>query len=337
MLKEITTIKHIADYTGVSFKTVSRVINGSNGVRLEKRLKVEEAIKKFQYRPNIGARSIRTRLSQVVGFISDYITSTPFAVDVVHGAEVMAWEHDRMLLVVNTQSNRTVLEQAIEMMLSRQVEGIIYAAMYHREVEMPNSIKQVPAILVNCFSRDRSIKSVVPDEFEAGKCATEILIKKGHTRIALINLPDDSAAAQGRLAGYIYALEKYGITYNPNYVIPGIVRNTNGEKNIAHESAIHLLVQNNPPTAIFCGNDRIAMCVFDAVKENGCSIPDDVAIIGFDNQEVIATNLRPSLSTMALPHKKMGSWAIDQLLNCNDSDSLVQKKMECKYIMRKSV
>lgn len=331
------TIKQVADYAGVSFKTVSRVINNHDDVLTVTRQRVEEAIKILGYRPNLSARSMRTNRSQVIGFITDHIAVTPFAVDVVHGAETTAWEHERMLLVIDTRGLPERLEQSIEMMLNRQVEGIIYAAMYHRKVYVPESLKKVPAILVNCFASDRSIPSVVPDEFTAGKHATEILINKGHTKIALINLPKDSAAAQGRLAGYKSALKKHGIKYQPELILSGLIKTENGEDNRSYEVAAQLLSTKNRPTAIFCGNDRIAMRVYDAVRDNRLSIPDDVAIIGFDNQEVIAENLRPGLSTMALPHKEMGSWAINHLLDRDVINNADKCKLQCDFISRGSV
>ncbi len=332
------TIKQVAELAGVSFKTVSRVINGDKSVRPETRELVNAAIKQLGYRPHMSARVMRTRRSQVIGLITDLIATTPFAVDVVRGAETMAWKYERMLLVINTEGDPEMDRKSVEMMLSHRVEGIIFAAMFHREVTVPETIHEVPSILVNCYTSDRSLPSVVPDEYDGGFRATEILIQHGHERIALMNLPEESVAAKGRLKGYQDALEKYGLTFHPEWVRPGLVRTPEGEVNRAYVETRKLLEESKPPTAFFCANDRIAMHVYDAIKRSGLSIPDDIAVMGYDNQKIIAANLHPGLSTMALPHQAMGQWAVEQLMNASiNVDAPVQHKIQCTYVERESV
>lgn len=334
---ENVNIKTVADHVGVSFKTVSRVINNGKSVRTQTRQRVEQAIKDLNYIPNVNARSMRTNRSQIIGFITDHIAITPFAVDIVNGAEQTAWEYERMLFVIDTQGIPERLDQSITMLKKRKVEGIIYAAMYHQEVDVPESMRKIPTVLVNCFDKDRSLPSVVPDEFSAGEQATEILIRNGHRKIALINLPEECAAAKGRLAGYQNALKKNGIQLFPELVISGLVRTDECEENRSYDVAMNILSMKDRPTAIFCGNDRIAMQVYNAAKDLQLSIPDDVAIMGFDNQEIIAKNLKPRLSTMELPHNEMGVWAINYLYNNYESNENIQKEIKCKYIERSSI
>jgi LacI family transcriptional regulator len=126
------TIRDVAQRAGVSFKTVSRVLNDEPSVRPETRERVRAAIRELAYTPHHTARQMRTRRSKTIGFVSDEIATSPFAVDIVKGAQLAAWEHGMMLLVVNTERDPEVERASIASLLERRVEGIIYAAMFHR-------------------------------------------------------------------------------------------------------------------------------------------------------------------------------------------------------------
>ncbi len=332
----MTTIKQVADRAGVSFKTVSRVLNNDPNVATVTRERVLQAIEALDYRPNLAARHMRTGRSQIIGFITDEIATTPFAFNIVKGAQHQAWLNDQMLLVVNTERDPDIEENALNMMLQRRVEGIIYATMYHRAVNPPDLLREVPAVLLDCYSEDRSLPSVVPDEAYGGRQATEILLQKGHRRIGFINVDFvvNHPAAAGRLEGYRQALAAYGLPFDEELVRYG---NTMADQGYLHTRTLMKLP--NPPTALFCGTDRTAMGAYDALKELGLRIPEDIAVIGFDNQELIAAYVRPALSTMALPHYEMGEWSVQYLLEHPQAqpDKPVQAKILCPFIERESV
>jgi len=343
VMKNIVTIKDVARLAKVSFKTVSRVVNGEQGVSQATANKVRDAIEELQYIPNINAKSIRTNKSQVYGFITDQIATTPFAVDIIKGAQEAASKQNKLLVVINTHVDDVIDKQAVDMLLQRHVEGIIFAAMYHKKIDIPSALsKRVNLVLVNCFSDNPQIKSIVPDEFTGGYEATSKLLEAGHKNIAILNLPEESIAAKLRFRGYQEALRANGVTINEHYIKTAIDRTSDGEINRAYDIALELLELAKPPTAIFCGNDRIAMKVYDAIKSLDMKIPDDIAVMGFDNQEIIADNLYPGLSTMALPHEGMGKRAIELLAGADDeqtSDNSGDNQilLRCDYIMRRSV
>lgn len=331
------TIKEVAEAAGVSFKTVSRVINGDEKVRPETRAKVLDAVARLGYRRNQIARQMRTQRSQLIGFVSDEIVTTPFAFDIIKGAQQEAWRHDCMLLVVNTAGDRIRETEALDMLLTRQVEGVIYATMRHTIVELPDMLNEVPVVLLNCRAADDSLTSVVPDEVGAGYAATEILLRRGHRTIPFINLEASAIAAIGRLEGYKQALAAHDVPFDPTQV-----RSTFGKSPDGYDRASELLSEGPPPSAILCGNDAVAAGVYEAIKERGLRIPSDVAVLSFDNLELIATSLKPALSTMALPHLEMGEWAVRHLMRSSDRD--VQDRDEpthamlpCPYIERESV
>jgi LacI family transcriptional regulator len=210
--------------------------------------------------------------------------------------------------------------------------------MYHRPVHVPSSLSHVSVVLLDCYAEDRSLPSVVPDEVQGGRTATEVLLRKGHRRIGFINNIDPIPATSGRLEGYRQALESYGITFDP-----GLVRSGKSNAETGYRCGFDLMQLEERPTALFCFSDSIAMGAYDALRTLGLAIPGDVAVMGFDNLELVSTQLHPSLSTMALPHYEMGRWAIRYLLEHSDQSgdgqtlNPVQERIACSFIERSSI
>ncbi len=331
----MATIKDVAQLAGVSFKTVSRVINRSPYVRDEVRQKVLRAADALEYRPHHHARHLRTQRSKVFAFMSDDVATTPFAGQIIQGAQEAAWRREMLLLTFNTAGDPALEEAAVHAALERNVEGIIFATMYHRAVQLPEAAFQLPLVLVDCFARDRPVRSVVPDEVRGGFAATRLLLEKGHRRIAMINADPKYPAASGRLAGYQQALAGCGLT-----VETSLIRTGGWWQDDGYEHALALLERTPVPTAIFCASDRIAMGVYDALKEKGLRIPDDLSVVGFDNQELLAAHSRPTLTTVRIPYFEMGSWAVDQLLQGNPDGTQPAGepfKLDCRMVLRASV
>jgi len=326
----------VARVAGVSQTTVSFVINNVPNANIpqETRDRVWAAVEELGWRPNAIARGLSLQRSHTIGLISDEIAISSHAGKIIQGAQDAAWAQNKMLLVINTGSNPDIERVAVEMMLERQVEALIYATMYHRPVTLPAALRQVPTVLLDCYVEDRSLPSVVPDEVQGGRTATEALLQKGHRRIGFINNVDPIPATSGRLEGYKQALAAYDVPFDVGLVCSGAIGGAEG-----YHCAQELMRLPEPPTALFCFNDTMAMGAYDAVKELGLTIPDDVAIIGFDNLEVTAANLRPPLTTMELPHYAMGQWAVQYLFDHTDGphhDS-IQQTIACPLIERTSV
>jgi LacI family transcriptional regulator len=332
------TISDIARKAGVGVGTVSRVLNNDPKVKEQTRQKVQTIIKKLGYQPSFTARSLRTQKTHVIGFIADAVATTPYAVNVIKGAQDAAWEHGKLLLVVDADNDTTRREAALETMIERKVEGIIYAAMFHQEVALSKRFHDAPTVLVDCYSKDSTSPSVVPDEVQGGRLATEKLLERGHKRIAIITndkLSSGYPAPKGRLKGYKQALQKAQIPFDESLFLEG-----NSNADTGYERTVTLMHLKHPPTAIFCCTDRMAMGAYDALKKLGYSIPNDVSVVGFDNQDVIATYLYPPLSTVALPHYEMGQWAIRQLLSKNTLGAIQVKSqhiLPCPFIERASI
>ncbi|HEY0602170.1 MAG TPA: LacI family DNA-binding transcriptional regulator, partial [Herpetosiphonaceae bacterium] len=280
----------VAKAAGVSQTTVSFVVNDvvDANISQETRERVWAAVKALGWRPNAMARSLSLRRSQTIGLISDEVATSPHAGQIIQGAQDAAWAQTKMLLVVNTGSNPELEHAAVEMLLERQVEGLIYATMYHRPVQPSPLYAQLPTVLLDCFSPDRALTSVVPDGEQGGYDATLYLIQRGHRRIGFVNNDGPIPATLGRMEGYRKALAEAGISFDPQLIRTGL-----GVAAEGYRSTLDLLQQAERPTALFCFNDSMAMGAYDAIKQLGLTIPGDVAVIGFDNLELIATQLNP--------------------------------------------
>jgi len=326
----------IARQAGVSQTTVSFVLNNhasSANIPAETKERILETAKRLAYRPNLAARGLRTNQTHTIGFVADEITTTPYAVNIIKGAQDVAWAYGKLLLIVNIGSDTSIKETAIEMMLERQVEGIIYAAMYNHEVKLPANMYEGPAVLLDCFCANRTLPSIVPDEIQGGRTATEVLLKKGHRRIGFINELNPIPASSGRLEGYKQALQSYEIPFDESLVRLHHCNATGG-----YRGTLELMQLPEPPTAIFCFSDFAAMGAYDALRTLGISIPSEVAVMGFDNHELIAAQLTPPLSSIELPHYGMGKWAVEYLLE-HSGKSLppLQHTIPCPYIERQSI
>jgi LacI family transcriptional regulator len=327
------TIKDVAKLAGVSFKTVSRVINRSPHLKDDMRQKVLRAIDALEYRPHHNARHLRTGRSNVLAFINDDIAMTPFAGRIIQGAQEASWRHGMLLLTLHTGGDRSFERAAFQAALERQVEGIIFATMYHRVVEIPDPALELPLVLVDCFASNGQYTSVVPNEIGGGYAATKCLLEKGHRRIAMINADLKYPAAAGRLKGYRKALTEFGVKLDSSLLRTGGWWQEDG-----YEHAISLL--EVMPTAIFCVSDRLAMGVYDALKERGLRVPQDLSVVGFDDQELIAPHVRPPLTTIRVPYFEMGAWAVEHLMKSRGEIDKSRNRvvsLECPLVLRSSV
>jgi LacI family transcriptional regulator len=326
----------VAREAGVSQTTVSFVVNDvpNSTIPQETRDRVWATVAALGWRPNAMARSLRLNHSNTIGLISDEIATSSHAGKIIQGAQDAAWAQAKMLMIINTANNGEIEQAALKMMLERQVEGLIYATMYHREVTRPPVLAQIPVILLDCYAADGTLPAVVPDEAQGGYVAVQALLSKGHRRIGFVNGFAALPATIGRLAGYRQALADYGVPFDPALVRAATIEDDGG-----YLATISLLSQPERPTALFCFNDSMALAAYAAIRDLGLAIPGDVAVIGFDNLEVIAEHLRPALTTVELPHYAMGQWAVNHLLSAagdTHHPTPLRHRIPCQLIERAS-
>ena len=330
------TMHDVAAEAGVSQATVSLVLNSATGSRFsdDTRKRVQDAVQKLGYRTNAHAKTLRDGVSGIIGFLGDAVATAPFAGKIIEGAQERAWEDGLLLLTMNTGGNKALEAASLDSMLSYKVAGVVYAGMYHRRLDVPEALMDVPSVVLNSQDRKLRLHSVAPDEDLGGLTATRHLLDAGHTRVAMINietLESELPAAVGRFRGYTQAMSEAG-----HGVQPELVRFGRGNEEDGFTHAMDLLTAAQPPTAIFCANDRTAWGAYQAAQELHLSIPRDLSIIGFDNQETLAPHLRPGLTTLELPFVEMGRRAVDLILQGAEPDGQVEF-ITCPLIERNSV
>ena len=332
----MVSIKDVARVAGVSDKTVSRVVNNEGNVTPETQERVEQAIAELNYIPNFSARLVRTNRSRTIGVMTDMVSTTPYSGDIVRGIQDWARATARTVLITNTGGDPDEEQRAFQ---EHRIDGVIYATMAHRELDIDREGLPLPAVLVNCYSsRDPSFPALVPDDYQGSFRLAEHLLELGHRRIGYVRLNPVLRAAHLRLKGFRDALERRGVPVDEALLRDGMFGTVGHDTNVAYESTQQLLADPDPPTAIVCGNDEIALQVYCAVLACGRQIPTDVSVVGFDDFRSVSHGLRPALTTAALPYYvlgKKGARMLETLLE-GEAPATGIKLMDCPLVRRGS-
>lgn len=304
-----TTIQDVAQLANVSPATVSNVLNGASNVGEATRTRVLEAVEKLNYRPNTIARSLRKSQTATIGLITDDIEGV-FTMSMMRGVVDTAGAQGFAAFLFNTYKDMAQEKNYLQILMDKQVDGVIIMSGYRvRERSAPAlGLGQIPVVYLYQYTTDVQVPCVIPDDLGGGMLATEHLLRAGRRRIGLINGPLHYEASRMRMDGYRQALQAAGLPFEP-----GLTRNGRWFENCGYEMACELLALPQPPDALFCASDSLASGALDALRERGLRVPDDVAVIGFDNRSFSA-HQRPPLTTVALPLYEMGTLATDLLL-----------------------
>ena len=279
--------------------------------RAKTRAEVLKHIKSSNYVPNQAARLMRGVESGVYGLMTDAVATTPYAVDIVRGAQSALNEQHQTLLIASTDGDRTREHELWRTFRSHRVTGVIYAAMFHQAHDIHKPDFHQSIVLANCFAPANDRPSIIPDDEGGGYTQAKYLLERGHRRIAMITLIAEIEATRLRAQGMRRAFAEAGVSFDEALEVRGAVGPVSHEKLIAYEVAQELLRKADRPSAIICGNDQIAMQVFAAASVLGLSIPQDLSVIGFDDLRLLSETLRPQLTTVALPHFEMGRLAVE--------------------------
>lgn len=320
------TLAHVAERAGVSRSAVSFVLSGRTDQRLseETSARVRRAAEELGYRPNAAAQTLRTGRSGTVALVSDFVASTSHANSMVRGALEALREQGSLLFTVDTQGDPAVEAQVLENLLSRSVDGVLYASMFTRVVQVPAALQRVPHVLLNCLPAGAvdGVRAVVPDEEAAGRAAGEHLTELGHrdgiwfvgafrpgftggaawhgwSPLALTErlrgLQDALRAADSALAGQVPI-------------------DTDWDPDDGRAAVAGLLASGARPRALVCANDAVAAGAYQALRRAGLSVPGDVSVVGFDGS-AISRALDPPLTSVALPQAELGRLAAQLLVD----------------------
>lgn len=331
----MASVKDVARLAGVSFMTVSRALNTPEKLNQETLTKVRQAIETLGYVPSLSARKIRGGHSsaKTIGVFALDTATTPFAVEMLLSMERTARENGWNVFILNVFETPPS-QHAIDLMLAHQPDGIIFSAMQLRTVEIPAVLRSLPLVLSNCISSEPGVACYIPDDADGQYQAVRQALKRGYRKPLCINLPHASLAWEPRQLGLRRALTEAGMSGDD-------VAQFSLSTDDAYQETIAVLEQQlqgvnaKPPfDLLVCGNDRIALVAYQYLLSRGLRIPQDVAVLGYDNMIGVAELFYPPLSTVQLPYYEMGRRAAQYVIE--GSNEPVIHRVECPQVERES-
>lgn len=341
---QLATMKEIAELAGVSVATVSYVLSGKKNVSPLKRDRVLNAVTLTNYKLNTIAKSLRTSKTEIIGVLVEDICGLPVP-EIVDGLSQRLSDSGYQVLLSNLQLLGKLYNQyeqlshyigavnrGIQLLEDARVDGIVYIAMHDRRIDDIRQPAGIPLVFAYANSDDPNSISVTYDNQHSVQAITRHLIEQGHRRIALIAGHTASTVTKARLAGFRAAMDEAGLHVPPEYIRWG-----DWEHHSGVEQSEALLSLAKPPTAIVAMNDVMAAGCYATASCRGLRIPEDLSVVGFDNQ-LFASYLYPSLTTVALPNKQIGLTAAQHLLWKLEgrADVPSMTTLPCQVIFRES-
>jgi LacI family transcriptional regulator len=313
------TLRDIAKKAGVTTTTISRALNNKPDVSPKTKDKILRIAKNLGYTPNLLAKSLRSRKSKTIGVVLADI-SNPFFAAIAKGIEDAAHKRSYSIILCNTNEEYEKEEEALRVLVEKRVDGLLITPAQKKYKDILR-IKErgIPLVLVARHFDTIRTNSVVSDDVLGGFLATEYLIKRGHKRILHISGPLHISSALERLKGYKRALEEYKIPFEEK-----LVRGYTAKMGKAYSLTRRILKEKLDFTAIFAFSDFLALGVMKAIREEKLKIPDDVAVVGYDDIE-FASVLEIPLTTVHMPKYRLGMKGTNVLI-----DKIERKKTDRK-------
>jgi LacI family transcriptional regulator len=328
------TIKDVARHAGVSSMTVSRVINGGDRVSPETRLRVEGAIEELGYVPSRLARGmIRQKTGTLALIVPD--VANPFFTLIVRGAEDVARRAGYRIILCDTRADLAIEREVIEEMIGHRVDGIAIAPVSDRSIGHLRRLERfgVQFVLIDRTVPDVDCDVVVGDNTGGARRLVEHLLSLDHRRIGFIMESDEVSTARDRRQGYEDALQAAGIELDADLIVRATAEPQGGR------DGMRLLLElEEPPTAVFAVNNLVALGAIEAVRAVGLEVPDDIALVCFDDIEY-ASRLYPFLTVMAQPAETLGSLGTQLLLERIEARAPEQSRivvLPAQFLLRQS-
>jgi LacI family transcriptional regulator len=322
------TLLDVAREAGVSRTTASYVLNGRSGemrISTEAEHRVREVVDRLGYRPNRSARSLRTRRTATIGLISDQIAGEQYGSSMLTGATLAARELDHLVVMGESGGDAELERLLIEEMLEREVDGVVYATRTAKTIRLPEGLRGVRAVLLNCEDPASRAPAVVPDDEGGGREAAATLLAAGVEDIWVVGEDPTPEATAGprRMKGLVAELAARGVEVSG--MLPCDWTVTEG-----FDATSRWLARGGRAGGLVCMNDRIAMGAYQALVEAGLRVPDDVSVVSFDGS-ALAGWLRPVLTSVELPFTELGALAVRRLLDTDDRGGTVTVPMVVRH------
>ncbi len=334
----MSTIHDVAEKAGVSIKTVSRVLNDASSVSVKTRERIEKAMQSLDFAPSAAARMLRGRPTDLVAVIAEKLTTTPDSSEIIKGIQSVCEERGKMLIIGETGGKASSANRLVADMRTRRVEAFIFATPFHRSVTLQEMLGQTPTVLANCFESAQRYATVIPDDEGGGYAAAQAVLEAGHKKIAFLQLIAGMVATGLRLRGFQRAMQDHGVTPNAKWVLHGAEDGGEEGSEFSHlsDQIERLFAGASRPTAILCGNDKMALRVIFILQRRGLRVPEDVSVVGFDDFRLISEALVPGLTTVALPYREIGEIAARQAF-AGDAEPPSILRVPCRAVMRGTV
>lgn len=330
----MATMKDVAKRAGVSTSTVSHVINKTHFVSEEMTMRVRAAIDELNYAPSALARSLKLNQTKTLGMLISTSTN-PFFAEVVKGVERRCYQKNYNLILCNTEGSMERMQDSLEMLMQKRVDGLLVmsAEVDGRHIDLFGRHTPVPTIVMDWGVNDPLLDQIQDHSLLGGKLATQYLIDCGHKKIGCITGPMKKNTAKLRFNGFEQTMQKAHLQIEKKWIVEGEFEAEGG-----YEAFEKLVQEKELPTALFVGNDMMAMGVINAANKRGLKVPDDLSIIGYDDISQ-AKFFTPSLTTIHQPKFRLGAEAVDTLLekiNHERTDSKIIQ-LEPNLVLRESV
>jgi len=302
----MATIKDVAEAAGVSTATVSRVLSNKPHVRAELQERVLTAVAELEYRPNLVARSLRSQQTKTIGLIVSDVRN-PFFTAISRAVEDVAYEQGFSVFLCNTDEDPKKEKLYLSLMRDENVAGIIFSPTRQTAVNFSKLTLNLQVVIIDRVVNADTVDMVLIDNVASGFRLASHLIANGYRRIAAI-LGEASTTGRERHQGYADALQMNGIPY-----LSELVRYVQPKTSVGKTAALDLLALPEPPDAIFTSNSLLMAGALTAVQEIGWRIPDDVALVGFDDT-IWSSLVQPAITLIAQPTREIGQTATELLI-----------------------
>lgn len=307
----MATIKDVASHIGMSVAVVSKYLKNSDSVRKDTKEKIESAIEALHYVPSPIARSMRTKRTGMLAVVVPSIIN-PFFAELFEAIR-QACVKESMLAILQTVDSQKEMEQTIQSILSRQVDGVILCFLDQKNflLQLEAMAPEIPINIINCYKTENSAGSIVLDVKRGIFETTTHLIQQGCTRIGYIGGSRNSVISKEKFKGYLYALEQSDL----KHPLEMLVRHGKADMRHGYEAMQDIYKTDSSVQAIVCENDALAIGCITYCLHRQIEIPKQLMITGFDDIP-LAAMFEPQLTTVHLPIKKMGQCAVHMIQDC---------------------